>query len=89
MLFYVVVAAGKFDLGKLRQQGWLFDMGAGMGSHQAWYKFYSYLGVYNSIYSSMRAKSMTGIDINLIRFGPLWSTLPTQFALYAFKDYLC
>lgn len=65
MIFYVIVAAGRFDLGNLRQHGWLFDVG--VGSHQAWYKFYSYL------------------DVNLVRFGPLWSTLPTQFALLFFN----
>lgn len=43
MLFYVIVVAGRFDLGTLRQHGWLFDMGE-TGSHQAWYKFYSYFG---------------------------------------------
>jgi len=45
MFFYIIVAAGQFDLGELRRQGWIFDVG-GEGSHQAWYKFYSYLGAY-------------------------------------------
>lgn len=86
MFFYIIVAAGRFDLGNLRHQGWLFDMGTGMGSHQVWYKFYSYFGACNFIGSfdaiAKVFEFVAGIDINLVRFGPLWSTLPTQFALY-------
>jgi hypothetical protein len=49
MLFYIIVAAGQFDLGNLRQQGWLFDLGS-TGTHQTWYKFYSYLGAHCFIF---------------------------------------
>ena len=35
-IFYVVVAAAGLDLGRLRETGWLFDMGV---SHEPWYHF--------------------------------------------------
>ncbi|KAI0821728.1 sulfate transporter family-domain-containing protein [Trametes gibbosa] len=38
VVFYVVVAAGHFDLGTLRETGWLFDMGT---SREPWYQFYT------------------------------------------------
>lgn len=38
-IFYVVVAAAHLDIQKLRDSGWIFDMG---GSSETWYKFYSY-----------------------------------------------
>ncbi|KAJ2925987.1 hypothetical protein H1R20_g11096, partial [Candolleomyces eurysporus] len=41
LIFYIVVAAGRFDLGVLRKDGWLFDVGVTAGEH--WYQFYSYL----------------------------------------------
>ncbi|THU94065.1 hypothetical protein K435DRAFT_168393, partial [Dendrothele bispora CBS 962.96] len=75
ILFYIVVFAGRMDLGKLRKDGWLFDLspsggsedpsGGGGGDH--WYAFYEYF------------------DLNLIHFAPLWATLPTQFALLFFN----
>ena len=46
LVFYIVVAAGGFDLGVLRNDGWLFDIGSTGNEH--WYQFYSYLGT--SIY---------------------------------------
>lgn len=84
MLFYIIVAVGQFDLGNLRQQGWLFDLGMGTGGHQSWYKFYSYLGEHGFTPALLMFKYVAAIDFNAVRFGPLWSTLPTQFALYAF-----
>ncbi|KAI9058951.1 hypothetical protein FKP32DRAFT_1596829 [Trametes sanguinea] len=37
-IFYVVVAAARIDLGRLRDAGWLFDMSS---SNEPWYYFYS------------------------------------------------
>ncbi|CCL98492.1 uncharacterized protein FIBRA_00490 [Fibroporia radiculosa] len=37
VVFYIVVAAARLNLGTLRQEGWLFNMGA---SHEPWYQFY-------------------------------------------------
>lgn len=68
VVFYVVVAAARLDLGALRRDGWLFDMAEGTGGGEdRWYGFYSYL------------------DLGLIRFTPLWTTLPIQFALLFFN----
>ncbi|KAG1897802.1 sulfate transporter family-domain-containing protein [Suillus fuscotomentosus] len=68
IVFYVVVAAARLDLGALRRDGWLFDMAEGTGGGEdRWYGFYSYL------------------DLGLIRFTPLWTTLPIQFALLFFN----
>ncbi|KAI0933274.1 hypothetical protein AcV7_004789 [Taiwanofungus camphoratus] len=39
IIFHVVVAAAHFDLGVLRRDGWLFDLGS---SHEPWYHFYSF-----------------------------------------------
>ncbi|KAH9943577.1 sulfate transporter family-domain-containing protein [Amylocystis lapponica] len=39
IIFYVVVAAAHLDMGVLRRDGWLFDMGT---SREPWYQFYSY-----------------------------------------------
>ncbi|KAF5346205.1 hypothetical protein D9756_011137 [Leucocoprinus leucothites] len=64
-IFYIVTGTAKFDLGQLREAGWLFNLGT--GSQESWYKFYTYF------------------DYHLIKFGPLWSTLPTQFALLFFN----
>ncbi|KXN84899.1 hypothetical protein AN958_11925 [Leucoagaricus sp. SymC.cos] len=38
--FYVVIGAAGLDLGKLRQDGWLFNMG--VASQESWYEFYTY-----------------------------------------------
>jgi len=40
VVFYIIVAAGRFNLSELRDQGWLFDVGE--SGEQAWYTFYSY-----------------------------------------------
>lgn len=37
IIFYIVVAAAHLDLGTLRREGWLFDMGT---SREPWYQFY-------------------------------------------------
>lgn len=42
IIFYIVVAAAQLNLGDLRSDGWLFDMGS--GGQDTWYKFYTYLG---------------------------------------------
>jgi sulfate permease, SulP family len=42
-VFYVIVLAARFDLTKLRESGWLFDIGA-EGGHEPWWKFYTYYG---------------------------------------------
>jgi SulP family sulfate permease len=39
VIFYVVVAAARLDLGVLRSQGWLFDVG---DSREPWWRFYTY-----------------------------------------------
>lgn len=74
MIFYVIVAAGRFDLGNLRQHGWLFDVG--VGSHQAWYKFYSYLGGYSVIrYFDLTAKCSNLRLGNRCQLGQVWPAL--------------
>lgn len=78
MIFYVVVAAAQLNLGDLRESGWVFDMAAG-GSKESWYKFYQYYGL--SLTFSFRLISHCHADHSKVRFAPLWSTLPTQFAL--------
>ncbi|KAJ3491948.1 hypothetical protein NLJ89_g11288 [Agrocybe chaxingu] len=65
IVFYIVVAAARLDMGVLRREGWVFDMGA--SAREPWYKFYSYY------------------DFGKVRWGPLWATLPTQFALLFFN----
>jgi SulP family sulfate permease len=45
IVFYVVVAAARLDLGALRNKGWLFDV----GKSEAWYTFYSYYGTRPSL----------------------------------------
>jgi sulfate permease, SulP family len=68
MLFYIIVAAARLNLGELRNAGWLFDIpGGGDGGSESWWRFYTYF------------------DRNLIHLGPLWRTLPTQFALLFFN----
>ncbi|EJD50688.1 sulfate anion transporter [Auricularia subglabra TFB-10046 SS5] len=40
-IFYIVVAIGRLELGMLRREGWVFDLGdAGHGA--PWWKFYTY-----------------------------------------------
>lgn len=41
VVFYIVVAAARLDLGVLREKGWLFDMGT---SREPWYHFYTLYG---------------------------------------------
>ena len=81
VVFYIVVLAGRFDLVRLRADGWVFDMGP--VGHEAWYKFYSYLGQFQVYYSIARRDDelMAGLDFRAVQLWPLWSTLPTQFAL--------
>ncbi|KAH6901521.1 vacuole protein [Coprinopsis sp. MPI-PUGE-AT-0042] len=40
-IFYVVVLAARLDLTQLRENGWLFDIGAD-GGREPWWKFYTY-----------------------------------------------
>lgn len=40
IVFYGVVLSARMDLGALRKDGWLFDVGAS----EAWWKFYTYFG---------------------------------------------
>jgi SulP family sulfate permease len=42
-IFYTVIGAAGLDLGKLRDDGWLFNLGS--ASQESWYKFYTYFGV--------------------------------------------
>ncbi|KAJ3746096.1 sulfate transporter family-domain-containing protein [Lentinula detonsa] len=70
VFFYVIVAAARCDLDELREDGWLFDIPGGInGQSESWWKFYTYFDS----------------DRNLIHLGPLWATLPTQFALLFFN----
>ncbi|KAF8530074.1 sulfate transporter family-domain-containing protein [Hysterangium stoloniferum] len=39
VVFYIVVAIGRFDIPTLRRTGWLFDMG---DTNEPWYHFYAY-----------------------------------------------
>lgn len=42
-IFYIVVLGARLDLTKLRENGWLFDIGA-EGGREPWWKFYTYYG---------------------------------------------
>lgn len=42
LIFYIVVAAAHLNLGSLRTDGWLFDMGN--SADESWYEFYKYYG---------------------------------------------
>lgn len=41
IIFYIIVAAARLDLGKLREAGWLFDMET---ADDPWWKFYTFYG---------------------------------------------
>jgi SulP family sulfate permease len=45
IIFYIVVAAARLDLGVLRRAGWLFDMGN--SADRSWYEFYTYFGEFS------------------------------------------
>lgn len=77
MVFYIVVAAARLDLGNLRDDGWLFDISS--GADDTWYKFYTYLGPQLSPFFTF--SSLPFLDVKLVRWEALWLTLPTQFAL--------
>lgn len=78
--FYVIVIAASLDLDKLRKDGWLFELAPGTGDK--WYEFYSYYGEYAARQRCSWEFTRTHlVDLNLIRWTPLWSTLSTQFAL--------
>uniref|UniRef100_A0A0W0FIS6 Putative vacuole protein n=1 Tax=Moniliophthora roreri TaxID=221103 RepID=A0A0W0FIS6_MONRR len=69
VLFYIIVAAAQLNLGELRHAGWLFDAVASANG-----------GGEEEWY-----KFYTYLHWDLIHVGPLWSTLPTQFALLFFN----
>ncbi|KAI0694038.1 sulfate transporter family-domain-containing protein [Cytidiella melzeri] len=71
IIFYIVVAAARLNLDILRRDGWVFQMGS---NNEPWYKFYALYGTFISI-----------IHFHATRWGVLWSTLPTQFALLFFN----
>ena len=48
--FYIVVAIGGFDLGILRHDGWLFDVG---DAHEPWWKIYTYWNLRKVQYSAL------------------------------------
>ena len=41
IIFYIIVAAARLDLGKLRQAGWLFDSDT---ADDPWWRFYTFYG---------------------------------------------
>lgn len=47
LVFYIIVAAAGLDLGELRRDDWLFDLGS--TSQARWYEFYSYLGMIRAL----------------------------------------
>lgn len=55
MIFYIIVAAGQFNLPSLRAQGWIFDMGE--ASDDAWWTFYTFFNFkkvhWSAIWASM------------------------------------
>ncbi|KAJ7074561.1 sulfate transporter family-domain-containing protein [Mycena amicta] len=66
LTFYFVVLCARLDIGRLRSEGWIFDV-LSSGKSEPWYSFYQYY------------------DFKKVRWGPLWDTLPTQFALLFFN----
>ena len=77
ILFYLVVAIGGFNLGELREAGWLFTTG---GSNDPWYKFYTLFGLFFGLVSPSTPLNAR-IDFRAIQWGPFWRALPTQLAL--------
>lgn len=87
LIFYIVVAAGRFDLVALRKGGWLFDVAA--TAHEPWYQFYTYLGTCTRFFGMMLCGSSLLVpDFRNVWFSVLWSTLPTQFALWVTLPFL-
>ena len=90
ILFYIIVAATQADLGALRKSGWVFDMGD--AEAEAWYEFYSYFGAL-CLFSLVTPASFYleanawCTELGRVQFGPLWSTLPTQFALCVLSSF--
>ena len=41
IIFYIIAAAARLDLGKLRQAGWLFDSDT---ADDPWWRFYTFYG---------------------------------------------
>jgi len=75
--FYVVVVVARFDLGCLRAQGWVFDMGT---ASQEWYTFYTYFRCVPPPFLIFLLID-SRVDFKAVHFGPLLSTMPTQLAL--------
>lgn len=75
-VFYSVVLVGKFNLGDLRESGWLFMTGE---SKDSWYKFYTMFGP--SACCARFSNADCKVDLKAIQWGPFWSTFPTQLAL--------
>ena len=77
-MFYIVIASARLDLNTLRREGWLFEMG---NTREPWYKFYTLYG--NPTYVCLDiTEAHWLLDFRATQWGVLWSTLPTQFALY-------
>ncbi|KAF7290582.1 Sulfate transporter family protein [Mycena indigotica] len=66
LTFYFVVLCARLDIGRLRSEGWIFEM-VNTGQPEPWYSFYKYYNFKN------------------VQWGPLWDTIPTQFALLFFN----
>ena len=77
VVFYVVVAAARLDLGVLREKGWLFDMGA---SREPWYHFYTLYGGCG-VCPGFRTVDSSLVDFKAVRWDVFWTALPTQLAL--------
>jgi hypothetical protein len=73
IIFYIVVAAARLDLGALRQAGWLFDMGNSADS--AWYEFYTYFGEALYFFATLQQGLILYKTLEMSkwgRFGPLF-----------------
>ena len=79
-MFYTVVGIGRFNLGELREAGWLFTSGE---SKDPWYKFYTLFGSFIRVTLRSIPPLNVCVDFKAIQWGPFWGALPTQLALYA------
>ncbi|KAK8864231.1 hypothetical protein IAR55_001477 [Kwoniella newhampshirensis] len=66
IIFYIVVAIGRWDMATLRNAGWVFDVGT---NTQAWWKFYTYFDFRKTNWEAFWAAMPT--QLALVFFGIL------------------
>ncbi|WWC89504.1 uncharacterized protein L201_004428 [Kwoniella dendrophila CBS 6074] len=66
MIFYAIVLIGRWDIGHLRETGWIFDVGK---NTQSWWKFYTYFNFRKTHWEAFWAAMPT--QLALVFFGIL------------------